>query len=99
MPLVEPAREPADEPRSLLEHSIIQPIAKGMHRPENREKLLTYSEVIEVRLPGPHTVPRLLTNVLSAQSPLTAWHRVLLLPATWRLPWLLLRLHGGRPNG
>lgn len=45
MPLVEPAREPATHVRSVLEHSIVKPIAEGMRETDQLDKVLAYGEV------------------------------------------------------
>ena len=45
MPLVEPTREPATHARSVLEHSLVKPIAEGMLEPGQLDKVLTYGEV------------------------------------------------------
>ena len=49
MPLKEPDKAPHLEPRSMLEHSLIMPIAEGIRVAENAERLLTYGEVVELR--------------------------------------------------
>jgi len=49
LPLKEPDKAPHLEPRSILEHSLITPIAEGIRVAENAERLLTYGEVVELR--------------------------------------------------
>ena len=56
MPLQEPSYLPEEEPRSILEHSIIQPIAQSIfaeRRDPNQERpMLRYGEVVELRFVG-----------------------------------------------
>ena len=56
MPLQEPSYRPEDEPRSILEHSIISPIAQSIMAENNQndteKTILRYGEVIELRFVG-----------------------------------------------
>ena len=49
MPLIIPDWDDGRQPRSVLEHSLVAPIAEGMQRNPNRERVLIYGEVVEMR--------------------------------------------------
>lgn len=49
-PLTIPDWDDGRQPRSLLEHSLVAPIARGLlDDPEQRERVLNYGELVEIR--------------------------------------------------
>ena len=83
MPLVEPAREPATHVRSVLEHSIVKPIAEGMREPDQLDKVLAYGEVCT--LLEPKRLYRSMLSISLLCSVICCWHHPFFCPSMIRV--------------